>query len=193
MAYNGMQIKTTGGRVGSTNRPPDPTPELPGVRLMTHSIIPSHPVFTKWCPRCRREVPRAEFNSCVGRYDGIDSICKSCSAKKKRDARARLRQSINACECYYCGVRLDPSNHTVDHIIPRAKGGTDDPSNVVGCCRSCNFSKKDMSVEEWRAVKERQRDGSPWFSPPQIAFLRSHGIEIPRGDRYVFWFERGAR
>ena len=39
--------------------------------------------------------------------------------------------------CRYCG---QPAS-TVDHIIPKAHGGTDDRSNLVACCRSCNSVK----------------------------------------------------
>ena len=48
-------------------------------------------------------------------------------------------------ECYWCG--MDAS--TVDHIIPVAKGGTDDPENLVAACRKCNFSKQDKMPDEF--------------------------------------------
>ena len=32
---------------------------------------------------------------------------------------------------------------TIDHIRPRSRGGTDDPSNLQVLCRKCNSSKKD--------------------------------------------------
>ena len=38
---------------------------------------------------------------------------------------------------------------TVDHIIPVAKGGTDDPENLVAACRRCNFSKQDKMPDEY--------------------------------------------
>ena len=39
--------------------------------------------------------------------------------------------------------------NTVDHIIPVAKGGTDDPENLVAACRKCNFSKQDKMPDEF--------------------------------------------
>lgn len=40
--------------------------------------------------------------------------------------------------CVWCGGQ---ENLAVDHIIPRAKGGTNDPRNLQTLCRSCNSSK----------------------------------------------------
>jgi 5-methylcytosine-specific restriction endonuclease McrA len=47
--------------------------------------------------------------------------------------------------CRYCGRYAD----TVDHVVPVSKGGTEDLSNLVPCCRACNYSKQDKSLEEW--------------------------------------------
>jgi 5-methylcytosine-specific restriction endonuclease McrA len=38
---------------------------------------------------------------------------------------------------------------TVDHIIPVAKGGSDDPENLVAACKRCNFSKQDKMPDEF--------------------------------------------
>ena len=43
--------------------------------------------------------------------------------------------------CQYCGSR---SNLTVDHVIPRSKGGTSDWENIVASCAPCNRRKGDL-------------------------------------------------
>jgi 5-methylcytosine-specific restriction endonuclease McrA len=42
--------------------------------------------------------------------------------------------------CQYCGSR---SNLTVDHVIPRSKGGTSNWENIVASCAPCNRRKGD--------------------------------------------------
>src|SRR5579884_1446497 len=42
--------------------------------------------------------------------------------------------------CQYCGSR---SNLTVDHVIPRSKGGTSSWENIVASCAPCNRRKGD--------------------------------------------------
>lgn len=43
----------------------------------------------------------------------------------------------NGGRCVYCG---DPAD-TIDHVIPKSKGGTDDLDNLVPACRDCNSRK----------------------------------------------------
>ena len=42
--------------------------------------------------------------------------------------------------CQYCGSR---SNLTVDHVIPRSKGGGSSWDNIVASCAPCNRRKGD--------------------------------------------------
>lgn len=53
--------------------------------------------------------------------------------------------------CVYCGATPAQSELRVDHIIPRAKGGTDDPGNLTTACFECNAGKTDRHLHEQRA------------------------------------------
>ena len=63
------------------------------------------------------------------------SRLSSDSAAWKR-VRARVLQR-DAHTCGYCGREAT----TVDHIVARKNGGTDDEANLIACCRSCNSAK----------------------------------------------------
>ncbi len=67
---------------------------------------------------------------------------------QKRTARKRFRRIIldEWGGCAYCG-RHKPSS--VDHVIPRAKGGGTVKSNLVACCGECNLCKSDLDWGEW--------------------------------------------
>jgi len=43
--------------------------------------------------------------------------------------------------CRYCGAKAPDAKLTVDHVVPRALGGSDDPSNLVTACDDCNQGK----------------------------------------------------
>lgn len=44
----------------------------------------------------------------------------------------------------------------VDHIIPHSKGGTDDRSNLIVCCRQCNISKGNRIAPKTKSILARQ-------------------------------------
>lgn len=60
--------------------------------------------------------------------------------------------------CHYCQCILNfdgPSSKnksyaTKDHIIPKSKGGTHDPENIVIACQKCNHLKANKSYEEFK-------------------------------------------
>jgi len=49
----------------------------------------------------------------------------------------------DAWTCQYCGKHLEGADATVDHLTPKAKGGTDDTWNLVASCRKDNGQKQD--------------------------------------------------
>jgi hypothetical protein len=49
--------------------------------------------------------------------------------------------------CRYCGVQSGEAELHVDHLRPRAEGGTDHPSNLVTACAECNGGKRAKLVE----------------------------------------------
>ncbi len=52
--------------------------------------------------------------------------------------------------CIYCGDRLTKHNRTQDHIIPKAKGGSDlGRENLMPCCGDCNRAKGHKSLLEF--------------------------------------------
>jgi hypothetical protein len=53
--------------------------------------------------------------------------------------------------CNYCGAKTKLS---IDHLIPRAKGGADKAENMVWACKSCNSAKSDTDLLDWYQAKE---------------------------------------
>lgn len=50
--------------------------------------------------------------------------------------------------CQYCGVKLNRMTITIDHIIPRSKGGKRTWNNCVSSCKTCNRRKGNKNLEE---------------------------------------------
>ncbi len=47
-------------------------------------------------------------------------------------------------KCGYCGSHAD----SIDHVLPRSRGGKNVWENVIAACRSCNLRKRDRTPEE---------------------------------------------
>ncbi|UUZ91024.1 HNH endonuclease [Paenibacillus sp. P25] len=54
--------------------------------------------------------------------------------------------------CYYCGAYGD----TIDHILPKSKGGHTTPVNCVCSCYECNQSKADRDVSGFIQMRMEQ-------------------------------------
>lgn len=57
-----------------------------------------------------------------------------------------VRRDSNTCQ--YCSKILIKSEITIDHIIPKCKGGKSNFYNCVVACKSCNGLKSHQTLEE---------------------------------------------
>jgi 5-methylcytosine-specific restriction protein A len=84
---------------------------------------------------------------------------RQSAAKRGYDRRwQRLRLMVMREEplCYYCQLfGLIVATTSIDHKIPKARGGTDARTNLSGAGKNCNDRKQDMTAEEF--ISELQR------------------------------------
>jgi 5-methylcytosine-specific restriction endonuclease McrA len=65
----------------------------------------------------------------------------------RRMAIAVSRRAVFARDdyrCQYCGARAD----SIDHVVPRSRGGQHVWENLVAACRPCNITKRDRTPDE---------------------------------------------
>lgn len=53
--------------------------------------------------------------------------------------------------CVYCQKRVKPDQLTLDHVIPKARGGSNKIRNLVTACADCNSAKGSMDPKAWVA------------------------------------------
>lgn len=56
--------------------------------------------------------------------------------------------------CAYCNISIDINNMTIDHVLSLEDGGNHDMWNVVPSCKSCNCSKRHVSILDWYPKQE---------------------------------------
>ena len=50
-------------------------------------------------------------------------------------------------QCQYCRAHFKEADLTIDHVIPRSKGGKNEWYNVVAACKPCNQKKGSYMLE----------------------------------------------
>lgn len=81
-------------------------------------------------------------------------------------------------KCQYCG---STRHLTIDHVIPKSKGGTEDWDNLVVACSSCNTKKGDKLLEQ-TGMKLAKKPRAP-YNTMQIKLDKCN---IPEWEAYTF-------
>jgi 5-methylcytosine-specific restriction endonuclease McrA len=90
----------------------------------------------------RRYDPMSPRRLCIVCHRPCDGTrCPEHTLQKRSGSYTRSARKIveNATRCHLCGQGPRPGDPFVaDHLIPRAYGGPDDPTNLAPAHRSCN-------------------------------------------------------
>lgn len=97
--------------------------------------------------------------------------------------------------CWYCGVKLKLDaagflkSRTIDHVIPRSKGGTDIFSNLVPACTKCNQDKADLSLKQYRKVKSQRLTYRRANDRKVIFYGETLNLDDAVNDAYLWIYE----
>src|SRR5690606_29019852 len=83
--------------------------------------------------------------------------------------------------CQYCGNRAE----TLDHVVPRSRGGPHTWENVVAACRMCNVHKADKLLLDTRLELSR----AP-ASPRRLSWVTVMVEQVP--DAWRPWLPAAA-
>lgn len=78
--------------------------------------------------------------------ENFERLCKSGEEGYKNSDRV----------CGYCGLKQSEAPNVsfhIDHIVPRALGGTENEENLVDACEPCNYRKRDQ--RGWKTLDGR--------------------------------------
>ncbi|MBX3438831.1 MAG: HNH endonuclease [Planctomycetaceae bacterium] len=87
--------------------------------------------------------------------------------------------------CQYCGHQPGSAELTIDHVLPRAQGGTSTWENCVLACVECNSRKADRTPTQ-AGMKLRKAPERPNWRP----FYAADGVRIDSWQKFVneaFW------
>nr|WP_286207262.1 HNH endonuclease [Thermomicrobium sp. CFH 73360] len=111
------------------------------------------------------------------------SVIRLLSLVKRPPVRVKLcRREVflrDNYTCQYCGVRTH--DLTIDHVVPRSRGGPHTWENVVSACRTCNHRKGGKSLAEARMQLLRQ----PFEPRPGRYYLVQRVLRSPVHESWL--------
>lgn len=97
----------------------------------------------------------------------------------KRTRFEILRRDDYACR--YCGAKAPDATLQIDHIVPQALGGSDDPTNLVTSCDDCNAGKSSMAPDH-QFVADVDEMAAKWTLARQQAAAQKAAEEGARRE-----------
>jgi 5-methylcytosine-specific restriction endonuclease McrA len=88
--------------------------------------------------------------------------------------------------CQYCGIILTSSELTLDHVIPRSRGGSSSWENLVACCHTCNRRKGNQLLHELKEMT-LAREPRPFTLHTSRHIMRMIGSASPAWRRYLYF------
>jgi len=87
--------------------------------------------------------------------------------------------------CQYCGKILAAGELTLDHVIPRSRGGASTWENLVACCHNCNRRKGSMLPHECNM--RLSREPRPFNLHTSRHIMRLMGRSDTKWQKYLYY------
>lgn len=71
--------------------------------------------------------------------------------------------------CQYCGCQPGPSELTIDHVLPKSRGGVSNWENCLLACVACNAKKANRTPEEARMIPRKRPRKPSWKVLAQVS------------------------
>jgi 5-methylcytosine-specific restriction endonuclease McrA len=159
------------------------------VSSIAETLSQSVVVFSKnYLPISRVNIRRAVVLLVTGKAEPVDFLARAAWEVKSPNlifqVPAHIRLTANSTErvwkvppvnrreilrrdlhtCQYCGSK---KHLTIDHVIPRSKGGKHSWDNVVTACERCNAQKGDRTLVQVGMTLRRRPQAPPH---PAVSF-----------------------
>lgn len=93
--------------------------------------------------------------------------------------------------CQYCQTVLTAGELTLDHVIPRSRGGLSTWENLVACCHSCNRRKGNQLIHELTDMR-LLREPRPFSLHTSRHIMRMIGSADAAWRKYLYFESENA-
>lgn len=123
---------------------------IPKISIEVFEILFSNRIFLKnfnvLLSQKIKEIPFCEDNSDILKSDGVLHRCKYWPTWLKDALVFREKGKCAICSCDLSRLFNTDTKPNIDHIVPLALGGTNDPTNFQWICFECNNKKLGHTV-----------------------------------------------
>ena len=134
------------------------------------------------------EVHSAEVHSAAHAHK-VPSVIRLLAYRHiPQQSRALSRKNIllrDRNTCQFCGRLFPSSELTLDHVLPRSRGGRSSWENLVACCHPCNNRKGSRTPEE--AGMRLSRAPRPFSLHTSRHLMRLLGKSDDQWRKYLFY------
>ncbi len=139
------------------------------------------------CPWLPHEHQEGVCDRCGTRLTGRQTrwCSDKCQIEWRREhdwtaaRNAAVRRDDHTCR--HCGASAPEAKMTVDHVIPVALGGSNDPTNLVTACSDCNAGKSSSTANS-QVVEDVDMKAAQWAKAMEIV---AHGRRVEREERLM--------
>ena len=88
--------------------------------------------------------------------------------------------------CQYCGCVLTAGELTLDHVLPRSRGGLSTWENLVACCHECNRRKGNQLLQDLVDM-HLEREPRPFSLHTSRHIMRMLGSSDASWRKYLYF------
>lgn len=119
----------------------------------------------------------------------LPSVVRLCRFRKvpfiRTKPKARNIFLRDGYQCQYCGGYFKARDLTLDHVLPRSRGGDDTWDNLVSCCGPCNHRKADRTPQEAGMTLLRIPRVSTIHTSRHL--MRLQAAHLPEWRKYLYY------
>ena len=149
--------------------------------------------FYEWCEftkqnksnenilkRYSKTINSPKFSLFVPHTIYVPIVCKNPILRGRKKHFKYTRKGVfkrDNLKCQYCGKPGTKNSMTLDHVIPRSRGGGNSYENVVTCCMPCNAKKGNFLVSElgWKLLSNPKQ-------PSWVAYIGANWPDVYRQE-----------
>ena len=158
-ARRGRHTRYRPARFDNRTRPDGWLP--PSLHSRVQNIVTWLERLARWCPLDAISLEAVRFDTQLLQNPAVADVEYQMGTLAGTEVREYLLLKWSY-RCAYCHQAATPTNHwEIDHIVPRSRGGSNRPSNLVLSCHACNQAKGDQTAEEFGHPEVQAQANAP--------------------------------